>query len=197
MHTDAQRRQLYDELERILSDESRGLLMELLPPIGWSDVARTADVTALRGEISELRVELKSDIARLEMRTEAHFAHVDNRFNDLEGRLNSLEARTDSRFNQMEARFNQMEARFNEMDTRFNDIDNQFNTIDTRFNDIDNQFNEVDTRFNRIDTRFNQLEARIGGVDSRIDRQLVKLASVNVASMISITGFVFAALQLG
>ena len=32
--------------------------MELLPPVGWSDVARRSDIAELRGE-------LKADIARL------------------------------------------------------------------------------------------------------------------------------------
>ena len=46
--------------------------MELVPPVGWGDVARRADVeaqgVALRGEIAELRGELKAEVAELSAR---------------------------------------------------------------------------------------------------------------------------------
>jgi hypothetical protein len=46
--------------------------MELVPPVGWGDVARRADVEAqgeaLRGEIAELRGELKAEVAELSAR---------------------------------------------------------------------------------------------------------------------------------
>ena len=47
-------------------------LMDHLPPVGWTDLARTGDVESsrllLKSEIVELRTELKGDIA--ELRTE-------------------------------------------------------------------------------------------------------------------------------
>ena len=43
-------------------------MMELLPPVGWADVARRSDLVAVRGEMAELRGELKGEIA--ELRTE-------------------------------------------------------------------------------------------------------------------------------
>lgn len=130
MHTDAQRRRMFDEFGTVFSPETRDALMELLPPVGWSDVARTADVTALRGEMAELRAELTAALARLEMRTEA--------------------------------RFNQIEARLAAHDARFDSIDARFESIDAKF-----------------------------------DRQLVKLASLNLASMIGFGGLVLAAVQIG
>lgn len=65
MHTDAQRRQLFNELDTLLTPTVRDILMELLPPVGWSDIARQSDITALRGEISELRAELRGEISEL------------------------------------------------------------------------------------------------------------------------------------
>jgi ribosomal protein L29 len=72
MSTEADRRDLLGALERSLGPAPATTLMELLPPVGWGDVARRADLdahgVALRGEMAELRGELKSEMA--ELRTE-------------------------------------------------------------------------------------------------------------------------------
>jgi hypothetical protein len=43
--------------------------MELLPPVGWADVARTSEMvaqgTALRGEMAELRGEMRAQVPKL------------------------------------------------------------------------------------------------------------------------------------
>ncbi len=65
MHTDAQRHQLYDELSDLLSDSSRDVLMELLPPNGWADVARQSDIALLRDDMTVLRSELRGEMAEL------------------------------------------------------------------------------------------------------------------------------------
>lgn len=53
-------------------DPPAATLMELLPPVGWADVARQSDLVAvrcgmaqLRGEIAELRGEIKAQLPRL------------------------------------------------------------------------------------------------------------------------------------
>lgn len=69
MHTDAQRRGLYDALDQLLPPEARDTLMELLPPVGWSDVARQADISELRSEIAQFRADLTGQMA--EHRAEA------------------------------------------------------------------------------------------------------------------------------
>ncbi len=65
MATDHDRRELYDVLEKRLGEGPAGTLMDLLPPVGWADVARQSDVTALRGEMAQLRGELQGEMAEL------------------------------------------------------------------------------------------------------------------------------------
>ena len=65
MVSDQDRRELYAVLERRLGQGPAGTLMELLPPVGWADVARQSDLVAIRGEMAELRGELKGEMAGL------------------------------------------------------------------------------------------------------------------------------------
>ena len=72
MVSDQDRRELYEALERGLGGGPAATMMELLPPVGWADVARQSDLAALRGEMAELRgemaelrAEIKSQVPRL------------------------------------------------------------------------------------------------------------------------------------
>ncbi|MEZ5281748.1 MAG: hypothetical protein R2770_14905 [Acidimicrobiales bacterium] len=80
MISDANRRQLYESLVKSIGPESSEVLMELLPPAGWSDLVTRTDLnsvrtelktdieitkTELRIEIQDLRTELKGDIQHL------------------------------------------------------------------------------------------------------------------------------------
>ena len=79
MVSDQDRRDLYKALERGLGGGPAATMMELLPPVGWADVARQSDLVAIRGEmagvrgemagirgeIAELRGEIKTQVPRL------------------------------------------------------------------------------------------------------------------------------------
>ncbi|MGI8807842.1 MAG: hypothetical protein ACR2KK_08390 [Acidimicrobiales bacterium] len=71
MVSDHDRRDLYEALEQRLGENAAGTLMELLPPVGWADVARQSDLTALRGEMAQVRGEMaqiRGEIAKLSAR---------------------------------------------------------------------------------------------------------------------------------
>ena len=67
--TEASRFQLRTAIGQILSEEAADTLMELLPPVGWADVATKTDLQHLRDElksdINSLRVATKTDIQHL------------------------------------------------------------------------------------------------------------------------------------
>ena len=67
--TEASRFQLRTAIGQILDEEAADTLMELLPPVGWADVATKTDLQHLRDEmqadIKNLRDELKGDIRNL------------------------------------------------------------------------------------------------------------------------------------
>ncbi len=64
MVSDHDRHDLFLALRRHLGDRPADTMMELLPPVGWSDVARRSDV-------AELRAELKHELAGFELRLAA------------------------------------------------------------------------------------------------------------------------------
>ena len=68
MVSDKARRDLYAALEGNLGRGPAATMMELLPPVGWADVARQSDLIAVRGEMAELRgemAEVRGEMAEL------------------------------------------------------------------------------------------------------------------------------------
>jgi hypothetical protein len=81
MAIDERRRlDLYEWLREAAGDERADTLMELLPPVGWAEVATKRDLDAL-----EERVDLR--FKALEERMELRVEKVDARFEALEERL--------------------------------------------------------------------------------------------------------------
>jgi uncharacterized protein involved in exopolysaccharide biosynthesis len=86
MVNDALRRRLYEAAAHTWGPDEADALMELLPPVGWDDVARQADIREVRAEIQLVRAELKSEIA--EVRGE--IAEVRGEVADLKGEVADL-----------------------------------------------------------------------------------------------------------
>ena len=61
--TEASRFQLRTAIGKILDEEAADTLMELLPPVGWADVATKTD-------LQHLRDELKGDMLNLQLTIE-------------------------------------------------------------------------------------------------------------------------------
>lgn len=74
------RHELFLRLEAALGPESAETLMEMLPPVGWADVATKRDLDALEGRMN-LRFELM----------DRRFEMIDQRFEALDQQFGSLE----------------------------------------------------------------------------------------------------------
>jgi len=78
MSIDERRRlDLADAAKRALGDDAGITLMEMLPPVGWADVAARHDLDALRNEMvagfSGVRAEMRAMEARIEVKLDARF----------------------------------------------------------------------------------------------------------------------------
>jgi predicted nuclease with TOPRIM domain len=87
MVSDRDRRELHVALERELGTGPATTLMELLPPVGWSDVARQSDLVAIRGEMAELRGELRGEMAELRTELKGEMAELRT---ELKGEMSEL-----------------------------------------------------------------------------------------------------------
>jgi ribosomal protein L29 len=73
-------------------------MMQLLPPVGWHDVATKADLQALRaelrGEMAELRGELRGEIAELRGEMAELRSELRGEMAELRGEIQNTAART-------------------------------------------------------------------------------------------------------
>jgi hypothetical protein len=60
--TEKQRHDLFTKFEETLGPEHTATMMELLPPVGWADVATKHDLTR---ELAVLRAEVRADTYRV------------------------------------------------------------------------------------------------------------------------------------
>lgn len=73
--TEFQRHQILQWLEEVMGPERAAVMMELLPPVGWGDIATNAD-------LGELRTEMQSEIR-------ARFADVRGEIQALRGEMHA------------------------------------------------------------------------------------------------------------
>jgi hypothetical protein len=95
------RHELFLRLEAALVPESAETLMEMLPPVGWADVATKRDLDALEDRMN-LRFELLDQ--RFEM-VDQRFEMIDQRFEAMEQRFGSLDGQFGSLEHKLVATF--------------------------------------------------------------------------------------------
>ena len=149
--------------------------------------SRTRDMNVTHAMLVEVKGELRSDILRLEHKTEARFDRMEARFNDIDARFKTI----DARFNEIDARFNKIDARFNKIDARFKEIDARFKEIDARFDKVDARFKEIDARFNRVDARLNEMDSKLHEIMVAVHRIQLIVEEQNTRNKIALDGYHF------
>ena len=94
--SEAERFTLHQTLRSLMPEAVADTLMSHLPPTGWSDIARQADLDA-----QSLRFD----------RIDAKFVEIDARFDRIDARLDQI----DARFDRLDARFDRIDAKFDEL----------------------------------------------------------------------------------
>jgi hypothetical protein len=166
------RHELFLRLEEVLGPQPAEALMELMPPVGWADVAT------------------KRDLDALEQRMELRFKAVDHQFEAM-----------DQRFEAMDQRFEAMDQRFEAMDQRFESMDRRFETLDRRFDGVDQQFGGVDQQFEAVGQRLETMEHKLlatmrGEMLSAVTGQTRTLVLANIGVVLSTAALAFTAAKL-
>jgi hypothetical protein len=101
MSVDERRRlELADAAKRAFGDDAGITLMELLPPVGWADVATKQDLSVLRGDLDVVR----DDLGRLR-----------GEVNELRGDVNELRGEVRVEFGKLRGEFRELKS---DLDTR-------------------------------------------------------------------------------
>ena len=110
--TNEDRYDLQAKANHVVGRKEGTTLMELLPPVGWADVATKRDLDQLE--------------ARLIAQFERRFVGIDHRFVGI-----------DQRFVGIDQRFERVDQQFVRVDDRFDRVDQQFERVNDRFDRVD------------------------------------------------------------
>ena len=112
---DAKRLEILARLREVLGNPVADHVMEYLPPMDWTDVARLSDIDE---RLTSLRAEMN-----------AGFAVTNGRIDILRAEVGAMESRIDARFDALEGR---IDGRFEAIDGRFDAIDGHFAEVNGR-----------------------------------------------------------------
>jgi hypothetical protein len=95
--TESERHQLFSWFEEHMGQERAATMMNLVPPVGWAEVATRHDLDELDGRlttrIDALESKLDARFETLETRFEARFQALEYRFDATDGKFEALENR--------------------------------------------------------------------------------------------------------
>jgi hypothetical protein len=94
--SEAERFTLHQTLRSLMPEAVADTLMSHLPPTGWSDIARTADIDAQNPRFD---------------RIDAKFVEIDKKFVEIDARFDRIDARLD----RIDTRFDRIDAKFDEL----------------------------------------------------------------------------------
>jgi hypothetical protein len=103
--TESERHQLFSWFEEHMGHERAATMMNLVPPVGWAEVATRHDLDELDGRlttrIDALESKLDARFEALESKFAARFSAIEFRFDANDAKLESLEHGIDAKLNAM------------------------------------------------------------------------------------------------
>jgi hypothetical protein len=109
---DAKRLEILARLREVLGNPVADHVMEYLPPMDWTDVARLSDIDE---RLTSLRAEMN-----------AGFAVTNGRIDILRAEVGAMETRIDARFDTLEGR---IDGRFEAIDGRFAEVNGRLGAL--------------------------------------------------------------------
>jgi hypothetical protein len=175
--TEHDRHQLYRRLTDIIGPDEADTLMELLPPVGWAEVAT------------------KPDLIHQSALTDVRFDAIDRRFERVDQRFDEI----DRHFDEVDRRFEQVDRRFEQVNRRFDAIDRRFERVDQRLGHIEHRLVEHDARFDAVDAGLDTMRAsiehlgittdlKLDAVESRFISELHRTMRMNLLVTIGVLG---------
>jgi hypothetical protein len=101
--TESERHQLFNWFEEHMGEERAATMMNLVPPVDWSDIATNS-------------------------RFDPRFDTIDRRFDTIDRRFEAI----DSRFEAIDTRFEAIDTRFDALDSKFEGLDSKFEALENR-----------------------------------------------------------------
>jgi hypothetical protein len=135
-----ERHQLFTWFEEQMGIERAATMTNLVPPVGWGDIATRRDFVNLDSKIHGAAEGLDAKIDRAVERLDAK----------IDGAVDRLDAKIDAVAGQLDAKISAVDVK-----------------IDAFAERLDNKFDALDSM---CDRRFSALETRLDGLDARLDR---------------------------
>ncbi len=68
---EARRYELHEAARRTLGDVPGDTLMEMLPPVGWADVATKRDLALMKDDLAVMKLDFERQLAMLEIKMQS------------------------------------------------------------------------------------------------------------------------------
>ena len=122
---DAKRLEILARLREVLGIPVADHVMEYLPPMDWTDVARLSDIDE---RLTSLRAEMNAGFAVTNGRIDILRAEVGAMESRIVARFDALEGRIDGRFEAIDGRFDAIDGRFAEVNGRLGALTDKLTT---------------------------------------------------------------------
>jgi hypothetical protein len=131
-----ERHQLFTWFEEQMGTERAATMMNLVPPVGWGDIATRRDLVNLDGKIDGAaeRLDAKIDraVERLDAKIDAVAGQLDAKISAVDVKIDAVAERLDNKIDALDSmcdrRFSALETRLDGLDARLDRMNQSFIT---------------------------------------------------------------------